>query len=150
MAGYKNLPDLVEKLKQTFHGGAAEDVAKQQPGSTVGAALPEAVAPAAQSLRSDARMPGTRDEAPDADLEELMRDDPLCAGEQLTGDLHAWLHSSPCCMHIFSAGDSDRALMMTRRMLEELMRDGPLHAGEMSPIAGSVQEVVRFAWAMQT
>ena len=84
MAGYKNLPDLVEKLKQIFHGGAAEDAAKQQPGGTVSAAIPEAVAPAAQSLRSDASMPGTRDEAPDADLEELMHDDPLHAGEQLT------------------------------------------------------------------
>ena len=93
MAGYKNLPDLVEKLKQTFHGGAAEDAAKQQPGSTVSAATPEAVAPAAQSLRSNARMPGTtHNEAPDADLEELMRDDPLHAGEQLTA----------ICMHGFT------------------------------------------------
>ena len=81
----------MEKLKQTFHGGAAEGAAKQQPGNTVSAALPEAVAPASQSLRTDARMPGIRDEAPDADLEELMRDDPLYAGEQL----------SATCMHGF-------------------------------------------------
>ena len=51
------MDDLVAKLRQTFHGHAAEAAAKQQPAATVREAIPEAVAPAAQSLRADA--PGT-------------------------------------------------------------------------------------------
>ena len=54
MAGYKNLPGLVERVKQTFHGHVAKEAAKQMPAATVREAIPEQVAPAAQSLRADA------------------------------------------------------------------------------------------------
>ena len=66
------MDDLVAKLRQTFHGHAAEAAAKQQPAATVREAIPEAVAPAAQSLRADA--PGTaRGPAPDMD-DDLLRE----------------------------------------------------------------------------
>ena len=66
MAGYKNLPGLVERLKQTFHGHAAEEAAKQMPAATVREAIPEQVAPAAQSLHADAP-PLRASPAPDLD-----------------------------------------------------------------------------------
>jgi hypothetical protein len=91
VASYKNLPDLMEKLKQTFHDGTAEDAAKQQPSAAVSEAIPEALAPATGRADTNARMPASRDEAPNTDLEELMRDDPLRAGEQLM--------LPPACMH---------------------------------------------------
>ena len=75
--------DLVAKLRQTFHGHAAEAAAKQQPAATVREAIPEAVAPSAQSLRADA--PGTaRSPVPDLDDDDLLREgmhsQPLCMG----------------------------------------------------------------------
>ncbi|CAL5228110.1 g11185 [Coccomyxa viridis] len=83
-AGYKSMDDLVAKLRQTFHGHAAEAAAKQQPAATVREAIPEAVAPAAQSLRSDA--PGTsRSPAPDMDDDYLLREGPRNAGPRTGG-----------------------------------------------------------------
>ena len=59
-------------LRQTFHGHAAEAAAKQQPAATVREAIPEAVAPAAQSLRADD--PGAmRSSAQDID-DDLLRE----------------------------------------------------------------------------
>ena len=73
-AGYKDLPGLVAKLKETFHAHAAESAAKQQPTATVREANPEAVAPAAaQSLHGDAPQQ-RRSPAPDPE------DDPLREG----------------------------------------------------------------------
>ena len=66
------MDDLVAKLRQTFHRHAAEAAANQQPAATVREVIPEAVAPAAQSLRAD--QPGTaRSPAPDID-DDLLRE----------------------------------------------------------------------------
>ncbi|CAK0785666.1 hypothetical protein CVIRNUC_008877 [Coccomyxa viridis] len=91
MAGYKNLPGLVERLKQTFHGHAAEEAAKQMPAATVREAIPEQVAPAAQSLHADAP-PLRASPAPDLD-DDFLRKGPRRGGfppvpDIGTDDLH--------------------------------------------------------------
>ena len=80
MAGYKDLPGLVERLKQTFHGRAAEEAAKQMPAATVREAIPEQVAPAAQSLRADGQ-PLRASPAPDLD-DDFLREGGYCVQPQ--------------------------------------------------------------------
>ena len=66
------MDDLGAKLRQTFHGHAAEEAAKQQRAATVREAVPEAVAPAAQSLRAESSG-AARSTAPDID-NDLLRE----------------------------------------------------------------------------
>ena len=73
MAGYKNLPGLVERLKQTFHGHAAEEAAKQMPAATVREAIPEQVAPRGTESTTQMRRRCAPAPAPDLDDDFLRK-----------------------------------------------------------------------------